>query len=51
MWYYLTSDDMKLFYRTMPKPMYWKLSSQARSRIPMLKVSYNILKHKYGKKL
>lgn len=47
MWYYLTSEDMKLFYRILPKGLYWKLSAQARARIPMLKQAYEALKKKY----
>lgn len=46
-WYYLTSEDMKLFYKVLPKELYWKLSAQARARIPMLTESYNQLKKKY----
>ena len=46
-WHYLTSEDMKLFYKVLPKSLYWKLSSQARARIPILKTSYNQLIKNY----
>lgn len=51
MWHYLTSEDMKVFYRTMPKPLYWKLSAQCRARIPLLKSVYIDIKKKYGNQL
>lgn len=47
MWHYLTSEDMKLFYKVLPKSLYWKLSAQCRARIPMLKSAYDQLKRKY----
>jgi len=47
MWYYLTNEDMNTWVKNTPKQLYWKLSSQCRARIPMLKEVYNELKKSY----
>ena len=48
MWYYLKTEDLKIFKKSLPKNLYWKLSAQCRARIPMLKESYLKLNKKYG---
>lgn len=47
MWYYLNNEDMTTWVKNTPKELYWKLHTQARARIPMLKKSYLELKLKY----
>ena len=49
MWYYLTTEDMQFFKGKVSDKLYWKLASQCRARIPMLKKQYNILKKRYDK--
>lgn len=46
-WHYLSTEDMKSFKGKIPNELYWKLSHQARARIPLLKTAYNQLIKKY----
>ena len=47
MWHYLDNEDMTTWVKNTDKKLYWKLSSQCRARIPLLKESYIKLKNKY----
>jgi hypothetical protein len=47
MWHYLDNEDMTTWVKKTNKELYWKLSNQARARIPMLKEIYIKLKKKY----
>ncbi len=47
MWHYITTEDLKELKGKVSNELYWKLASQCRARIPMVKQSYNQLRKKY----